>query len=233
MLAKAYNKFLFIGRCMEVGDERGVWTMIRDGVFSTANNLTRVHDARMTSLTGSTLYTTRGNMGEGLVRQKVRNRLKRERGKDDMFFRIGGGYGDPPQQTLSTINQNFIPSSLLPSTPDSDDLLDDDPVGNTNTWHMANTNRLWGIHSPSRISERNRFGAVARGTYRSSAVGYAFRGGFRGQRGRRGISGRGTVMSGRNRGGKANSAGTTDNSNPNQSNWESEESSAGNAPSWG
>jgi hypothetical protein len=233
MLAKAYNKFLFIGRCMEVGDERGVWTMIRDGVFSTANNLTRVHDARMTSLTGSTLYTSRVNMGEGLVRQKVRNRLKKERGKDDIFFRIGGGYGDPPQQTSSTINPNFIPSGLLPSTLDSDDLLDDDPVGNTNTWHMANTSRLWGITSSNRIPERNRFGTMARGTDRSSAVGYTFKGGFRGQRARRGMSGRGTVMSGRNKGGKVSSTGTTDNTNLSQSNWESEESSTGNAPSWG
>jgi hypothetical protein len=95
MLAKCYNKFLFIGRCMENGDEKSIWTTIKDGILSTAYSMKNTHDLRMRVLTGSDLYSTKNNIEEGMVRERVKERLRKVGLKKESFFREGGGSVTP------------------------------------------------------------------------------------------------------------------------------------------
>jgi hypothetical protein len=232
LLAKAYNKFLFIGRCMEAGDERGVWTAIRDGVFAMANGLTRVHDARMTTLTGTTSYTTRANLEVGLVRQKVKDKIKKERGKGDLFFRVGGGLGDPPQFIYPSVGPNFISSSVLPPPPDPDDMLDDDSVGSSSVGSMASSSSAWGSQHSYRVPEGNRFGTMARGTDRSGTMAWPPRGASRSQRGRRGMQFRESGSGGRGRPSSSYSR-TPDSQGSARDGWGNEEGSSKQKPAWG
>jgi hypothetical protein len=91
MLTKCYNKFLFIAKCMEKGDERAIWAMLKDGVFSTADSLTRIQDLRVEAVTGSSAYSTRASAEVGLIREKAKERWQKTLGKPGSFFRTGGG----------------------------------------------------------------------------------------------------------------------------------------------
>jgi hypothetical protein len=123
MLAKCYNRFLFIARCMEVGDERAVWMTIKDGIFSTAHNLTRVHDARMTISTGSRSYTNKASSDDGMIREKTRKRLRKENARKDGFFQLGGGRNNPPVQSYQSSVTDFNTYDILPPYYDQEDLL--------------------------------------------------------------------------------------------------------------
>jgi hypothetical protein len=123
MLSKCYNRFLYIARCMETGDEFGVWTALKDGIFSTAHNLTRIHDARVTLSTGSRSYTNRANTENGMLREKVKERMKKEGVRKGFFFREGGGPNNPPLSTFQNITTSFSPYDLLPAPNDEEDLL--------------------------------------------------------------------------------------------------------------
>jgi hypothetical protein len=113
MLSKCYNRFLYIARCMEMGDELAVWTTLRDGIFSTAHNLTRIHDARTTLSTGSRAFTNRANSENGMIREKIREKMKKEGMKKETFFREGGGLDNPPLQTFTNTTQNSSAYDIL------------------------------------------------------------------------------------------------------------------------
>jgi hypothetical protein len=132
MLAKAYNRFLFIARCMERGDERGVWTAIKDGIFATAHDMTRQHDARITTHLGTAAFTSRAVYDSGMIREGVKEKIKRETGKTDLFFPFGGGYPEPPQSSRYPLTSNLSSYNVLPPFYEPDDLVADSLLDSAN-----------------------------------------------------------------------------------------------------
>jgi hypothetical protein len=212
MLAKCYNKFLFIARCMEKGDERAIWMTIKDAIFSTAHNLTRIHDLRVESATGSNLYTSRANMEGGFIREKVKQNVKKNAVKKDSFFRGEGGFGDPPQQTYSNLGQNIINSNLYSSPMEEDDLLVPSSVGDP--YFRGSSNRARSLQPSNwfRAQERDRPRPVARGGDRNANAGFSSRQTWRGQRGR---------GNERGRRGMGRAGGTSSSSSSSGDSWES------------
>jgi hypothetical protein len=130
ILSKAYNRLLFIARCMEQGDEKAIWATIRDGVFATAHDLTRINDARVTLATGNKSLTSRGGGETGMIREKTRERIK-EMGRKSPFFRGGGGYDNPPQYTYASLTSDLPAYDFLPASVDQEDFLAGSTLGAT------------------------------------------------------------------------------------------------------
>jgi hypothetical protein len=137
MLAKCYNRFLIIARAMEVGDERAVWMAIKDGVFSTAHNLTRIHDARMTLSTGSKSFTNKASSDDGMIRKKTQKRLSREAAKKGGFFPAGGGQADPPVQPYYNAITDAASYDIFSPYYDQEDLLAGSVLASTAGWQDA------------------------------------------------------------------------------------------------
>jgi hypothetical protein len=167
MLAKCYNKFLFIAKAMEVGDEVAIWTTIKDAVLSTAHNMTRIQDARIEQVTGSLAYTTKGSMENSLIRDKVKERLVKSGIKKESFFRVGGGSANPPNQNGQGLNTNLTSINVPTGRVEEDDILGGYPLGNTNSkWFATRSSGGW---APS--FNKFPFGGQSRAMARGSDAG--------------------------------------------------------------
>jgi hypothetical protein len=162
MLSKCYNRFLYISTCMEVGDEMAVWTALKDGVFVTAHDLTRIHDGRLTASTGNKLFTNKASSDNGMIREKARERWKKE-GKKGVFFREGGGLGDPPLQPYTNFTSNSGSYDLLPATNEPEDILAGSVLANRANRGTANRGRGIWSGSASRGIETGRGNFQRRG----------------------------------------------------------------------
>jgi hypothetical protein len=173
MLAKCYNKFLFIARCMEQQDEKGVWTIIKDAIFSTAHNMTRVHDARTVLVTGTTLYTNKANTDNGLIREKAKKRIKKE-GRKDPFFPYWGGSTDPPHALNTTIAANLLTFGVSPPALDGDDILAGSSLVHPNYRRVDYAPPVGGGRFNDRLQTGGRNKPLAGGTVYSGANNYAW-----------------------------------------------------------
>jgi hypothetical protein len=163
MLTKCYNKFLFIGRCMEVGDERAVWATIKDAVFSTAHNMTRVNDARAQLVTGSASYTSRMNTGGSLIREKVKERIRKDGVKREGFFREGGGWNDPPQYPYTALGTDFVTTGIYSGGVEQDDILAGSILADPGPRFLGNESRAHHGGGPIRFTGRDRGEFMGRG----------------------------------------------------------------------
>jgi hypothetical protein len=203
MLSRCYNRFLQVARCMEKGDELGAWMAIKDGIFGTAHSMTRVNDSRTVLVTGVDVFTSKAITGGGLIREKVKERLKKEGMKKEMFFREGGGRFDPPGATNQTSNPNASLAGIYAGPMDEDDLLAGSALANTGVGRVETGSKQGPISSEARGSyDRGRSRFVARGygqsSFNSRDSGFrriSSRGRARGRGDGRGASGRSTQSS--------------------------------------
>jgi hypothetical protein len=167
MLSKAYNKFLFLARCLEQRDELGAWVTLRDAIFSTAHNLTIVHDARVKRYTGKTSYTSRAVLDSGFIRESVREVMKKSSSRKDTFFQSGGGPSVPPDSVGQTMYQDPLDNSLFASSSGDEDLLFGSLLDNPPVRGVVPSNSS-SISSPSPQSSQdgNRAWTTPRSVYR-------------------------------------------------------------------
>lgn len=153
---------------MEERDERAAWLILKDGIFSIAHDLTKIHDGRLILLTGSTSYTNRAITDNGLVRPKLKNKLKKEGSKKEVFFRVGGGL-NPPHSSNQGPYQDSPDTRLLPAMGDRDDILVGSALGNSIIGRVGYSGgggpQYAGAGWPA---ERGRGGGMARGVGRAA-----------------------------------------------------------------
>jgi hypothetical protein len=216
MLAKAYNRFLFIARCMEKGDERGVWTAIKDGIFATAHDLTRQHDARITTHLGTAAFTSRAVYDSGMIREGVKERIKRETGKTDLFFPFGGGYSEPPQPSHYPFASNLSNYSVLPAFYEPDDLVADSLLDSANPREKPTAGERAEFPRFRKIGEGNRSRDMVRQSDKHSNASWATKRINRGTKGRRWSESRNNPPRGgdTNKGPSGGGWGTTSNNPP-------------------
>jgi hypothetical protein len=207
MLAKCYNKFLFIAKCMEKGDEKAIWSTIKDAIFSTAHNLTRINDSRATLFTGSKTFTSRAHTEEGMIREATKERLRKAGMKKEEFFRLGGGMADPPLNIYQAPSDDITTVDLLSSAIDQDDLLSGSVLANA-TARRAGYNSRQG-QSYQQLRRPGEAGRISFGGRHFNTPYFPQNRGFRGTRGSsifRGGDGRGR---GATRGGRGSPIGQT------------------------
>jgi hypothetical protein len=190
MLTKCYNKFLFIAKCMEKGDERAIWAMLKDGVFSTADSLTRIQDLRVEVETGSSAYSTRASAEVGLIREKAKERWRKTLGKPGSFFRKGGGTSIPPTLSYQTVSPDVASLGVYGIAAPEDDFMGTNILADPYFGGVGGRGR-GGI--TNRFPQRNQGRFMARGSERPPTGPWGGSRDNRGVRGRRGGSSFGGV----------------------------------------